>query len=43
MEYNQVNSVETLQQLIKKVKAAQKEYASFSQEQVDKIFKAVAG
>ena len=42
MEYNQVNSVETLQQLIKKVKAAQKEYASFSQEQVDKIFKAVA-
>ena len=42
MEYNQVNSVESLQELIRKVKAAQKEYASYSQEQVDKIFKAVA-
>ncbi len=33
-----VNSEETLTQLITDVKAAQKEYATFTQEQVDKIF-----
>lgn len=33
-----VNSEETLERLLKDVKKAQKEYATYSQEQVDKIF-----
>lgn len=37
-----VNSAETLEELIAKVKRAQKEYATFSQEQVNAIFKAAA-
>ena len=34
-----VNSAEALDKLIEKVKRAQKEYATFSQEQVNAIFK----
>ncbi|MDD3238448.1 MAG: bifunctional acetaldehyde-CoA/alcohol dehydrogenase [Candidatus Gastranaerophilales bacterium] len=37
-----VDSAEALEQLISRVKKAQKIYASFTQEQVDKIFKAAA-
>ena len=37
-----VNSEETLVQKIKQIKAAQKIYSTYTQEQVDKIFKAVA-
>lgn len=37
-----VDSVETLEELIGKVKAAQKKFASYTQEQVDKIFLAAA-
>ena len=37
-----VNSEETLLQNIKQIKAAQKKYSTYTQEQVDKIFKAVA-
>lgn len=37
-----IDSVEKLEERLKRVKAAQKEYAAFSQEQVDKIFKAAA-
>ena len=37
-----VETVEQLEALIDRVAAAQKEYATFSQEQVDKIFKAAA-
>ena len=37
-----VNSAEALEELIAKVKRAQKEYATFSQEQVNAIFKAAA-
>ena len=37
-----VNSEETLIQKIKQIKAAQKTYSTYTQEQVDKIFKAVA-
>ena len=37
-----VNSVESLKLLISKVKEAQKKFATYTQEQVDKIFKAVA-
>src|SRR5574344_270682 len=39
---NVVNSAETLEQLISRVQKAQKIFATFSQEQVDKIFKAAA-
>lgn len=39
---NLVDSVESFELLIKRVKKAQEEYAHFSQEQVDKIFKAAA-
>ena len=39
---NQVDSVESLEKEIAFVKAAQKQYASFTQEQVDKIFFAAA-
>ena len=37
-----VNSEETLLQNIKQIKSAQKKYSTYTQEQVDKIFKAVA-
>lgn len=37
-----VNNVETLEDLIKRVRAAQNEYSKFTQEQVDKIFFAAA-
>ena len=37
-----VNDEETLLAQIKQIKAAQKEYSTYSQEQVDKIFRAVA-
>ena len=37
-----VDSVEKLNDLLERVKAAQKEYSKFSQEDVDKIFKAAA-
>ncbi len=41
-DYEQVDSVETLEKLIQNVRKAQKEFATFSQEKVDKIFKAAA-
>ena len=41
-EYEFVDSMESLQNLIANVKKAQKEFAKFSQEQVDKIFLAAA-
>ncbi|WP_339390708.1 bifunctional acetaldehyde-CoA/alcohol dehydrogenase [Crocosphaera watsonii] len=34
-----VNNLESLKELIEKVKASQEKYATFSQEQVDKVFK----
>ena len=37
-EYESVDSVESLQKTIEKVKEAQREFAKFSQEKVDKIF-----
>ena len=37
-----VETVEQLEELISRVKAAQKEFATFSQEKVDAIFKAAA-
>ena len=37
-----VDSVEALEQALQQVRLAQKEFASFSQEQVDKIFLAAA-
>ena len=37
-----VDSVETLEKRLREVRAAQREFATFSQEQVDKIFKAAA-
>ncbi len=37
-----VDSVESFNELVERVKAAQREYAKFTQEQVDKIFKAAA-
>ncbi|MDO4495246.1 MAG: bifunctional acetaldehyde-CoA/alcohol dehydrogenase [Clostridiaceae bacterium] len=40
--YTIVDSVETLEAAIAKVRAAQKEFAAYSQEQVDKIFLAAA-
>ena len=42
LEQSKVDSVEKLQEVIEKVKNAQKEYAKFSQEQVDKIFQKAA-
>ena len=42
MKKNIVETPEQLEALIQRVKTAQKEYATFSQEQVDKIFKAAA-
>lgn len=41
-EYEVVDSMESMQNLITNVKKAQKEFAKFSQEQVDKIFLAAA-
>ncbi len=41
-EYGICDSVEKLEQEIKRVKAAQKKYATYTQEQVDKIFLACA-
>ncbi|PWM44973.1 MAG: bifunctional acetaldehyde-CoA/alcohol dehydrogenase [Clostridiales bacterium] len=41
-DYGIVDSVETLEAAISRIKAAQKEFAKFSQEQVDKIFLAAA-
>ena len=41
-EYEIVDSVETLKSALKRVKKAQEEYSSFSQEKVDEIFKAAA-
>ena len=40
--YPLVDSVETLSEAIERVRAAQKEFATFTQEQVDKIFLAAA-
>ncbi len=37
-----VDSVETLEKRLREVRAAQREFSSYSQEQVDKIFKAAA-
>ena len=37
-----VDNIESFNELVERVKAAQREYAKFSQEQVDKIFKAAA-
>ena len=39
---NVVETPKQLEELIKRVKKAQQKYATFSQEQVDKIFKAAA-
>ena len=41
-EYEIVDSTESLENLIQKVRKAQKEFATFSQEKVDKIFLAAA-
>ena len=41
-EYNIVNSVESLKNTIEKVKKAQEVYSTYTQEQVDKIFKMVS-
>ena len=42
VETSSVNSVEALNQMIKRAKKAQEIYSTFSQEQVDAIFKAAA-
>ena len=42
MERKVVDSVETLEEALARVRAAQKKYATYTQEQVDKIFKAAA-
>ncbi len=41
-KYNIVDSPESLQELIENVRKAQKQFATFSQEKVDKIFLAAA-
>ncbi|MGN1326602.1 MAG: bifunctional acetaldehyde-CoA/alcohol dehydrogenase, partial [Clostridia bacterium] len=41
-EYKIVDSVEALTQTLERVKAAQREFSKYSQEQVDKIFQAAA-
>ena len=41
-DYKITDSVETLEQTVARVKKAQEEYSSFTQEQVDKIFFAAA-
>ena len=40
--YGIVDSVEKLEEAFVRVRAAQKEFSTFTQEQVDKIFKAAA-
>ena len=40
--YEKTDSVETLEKTIARVRAAQKIYATYTQEQVDKIFLAAA-
>ncbi|MCL1995275.1 MAG: bifunctional acetaldehyde-CoA/alcohol dehydrogenase [Defluviitaleaceae bacterium] len=42
MTRNQINSVETLRKGLERTKKAQKAYSTFTQEQVDKIFKSAA-
>ena len=42
IEYEPVDSVEALERALDRVRKAQEEYSKFSQEQVDKIFKAAA-
>lgn len=39
-EYDTVDSIETLQNTLVKVRKAQEEFSKFTQEQVDKIFQA---
>jgi len=41
-DYDIVDSVETLEKALQKIRKAQKEFGKFSQEQVDKIFQAAA-
>lgn len=41
-QYNFIDNPEKLEKTLQKVREAQKQYATFSQEQVDKIFKAAA-
>ena len=41
-EYEIIDSVETLEKAIKRIRKAQEEFATFTQEQVDKIFLAAA-
>ena len=41
-EYTVVNSSETFEKKLAEVRAAQEKYATYSQEQVDAIFKAAA-
>ena len=41
-EYGIINSVESYNEALKRVKAAQQKYATYTQEQVDKIFAAAA-
>lgn len=41
-EYQKVDSIESLESAIKSVREAQKKFATFSQEDVDRIFKAAA-
>ena len=42
LEHLIIDSVEDLQEVLRKVRNAQKEYAKFNQEQVDKIFQKAA-
>ena len=42
LEHLIIDSVEDLQEVLRKVRNAQKEYAKFSQEQIDKIFQKAA-
>ena len=41
-EYEIIDSVETLEKAIKRIRKAQEVFATFTQEQVDKIFRAAA-
>ena len=41
-EYKVVDSVDSLQEAFERVRKAQKEFSKYTQEQVDKIFKAAA-
>lgn len=41
-EYKVVDSVDSLQEAFDRVRKAQKEFSKYTQEQVDKIFKAAA-